>query len=51
MNIGAVAIAVNGYEVQNVQTTSLRGQVESYKCMDFKKLTSMRCAECETSLQ
>lgn len=41
MNIGAVAIAV----------IFLCGQVESYKCMDFKKLTSMRCAECETSLQ
>ena len=41
MNIGAVATAV----------IFLCGQVESYKCMDFKKLTSMRCAECETSLQ
>lgn len=51
MNIDAVAIAVNGNEVQNVETISLCGQVESYKCMGFKKLTSMRCAECETSLQ
>ena len=41
MNIGTVAIAV----------ISLCGQVESYRCMDFKKLTSMRCPECETSLQ
>ena len=41
MNIGTEAIAV----------IFLYGQVESYKCMDFKKLTSMRYAECETSLQ
>lgn len=52
MNIATVATAVNGNEVQNVETlASLLWQVESYKCMDFKKLTSMKCAECETSLQ